>query len=316
VDSPLSFSFVTAIKDGFPDFAKTIPTVLAQTLPAFEWIIVDDASLSPVAAAFPDLAHDTRVKILRNEQGRGQTASLNTGIRAATGAWIVRMDGDDLCAPDRLARIRQAAESSPDAQLLYSDYLIIDGDDRPWADIRYQTPAGEAFFRYLEHRNNPICHPTTAFRRRKADGALRLYREEIRNIQDYALWKEILRESGRSAFHHIPAATIEYRVVRHSLSGAGAPEQKVELAAIRAGGSPATQAPPTLGESQRNAMQCYRLLYYRFIGHRRPASLAEDLALLGGCAPLPARFARAFFFLLLRPARKLLLPFLFGGIYA
>ncbi len=314
----MNFTFLTAIKDGFPDFAKTFPTVLSQTHPDFEWIIVDDKSRMPVEEAFPALARDSRVKIFRNEIAKGQTASLNDGIQKAHGTWIVRMDADDLCAPDRLERVGIAAESAPQAQLIFSDYLVIDAEDRAWANISYHHPLGKNFFQYLEKTNNPICHPTVAFRKLKSNGAIRLYREDIRNIQDYALWKEILNEEGMESFWHIPFSTVSYRVVRGSLSGAGAPEQKVELAAIRAGKILAREealAYPVLGEAERNAMQFYRILYYRFIGHARPAPFGEELSLLWATAQLPARFPRALFYYVLRPFRKLLLTFLFGGIY-
>jgi glycosyltransferase involved in cell wall biosynthesis len=112
----MKLSFLTAIKDGFDDFRLTIPTVLTQSVRDFEWILVDDASAVPLAEAFPELARDSRIKIFRNEVGNGQTKSLNLGIQNASGDWIVRMDGDDLCAPDRLARIIEANASYPAAE--------------------------------------------------------------------------------------------------------------------------------------------------------------------------------------------------------
>ncbi|MGZ3686003.1 MAG: glycosyltransferase, partial [Bdellovibrionota bacterium] len=233
MDSPLMFSFVTAIKDGFGDLRLTIPTVLGQTLPNFEWIIVDDASASPLAGEFPALAADPRVKILRNEQGLGQTASLNRGIDEAKGEWIVRMDGDDLCAPDRLARVEEELKAHPSTELLFSDYAVIDAANRAWAQMRMRHPLSPAFFSYLESQNNPICHPTTVFRRRKPGGAIRHFRTDLVNAQDYALWREILAESGPGSFLHLAHPSVSYRIVRDSLSGARAPEQAVEKNAIR-----------------------------------------------------------------------------------
>lgn len=313
----MTFTFLTAIKDGFADFALTWPTVLGQTHSAFEWIIVDDASASPVREAFPELARDPRVRILRNEQGCGQTASLNRGIREAKGDWIVRMDGDDLCAPDRLARIAEAAAANSGAALVFSDYKIIDGEGREWAEVRMRRPLPSSFFSYLDHQNNPICHPTVAFRRLKADGSGRLFREDLVNAQDYALWKELLHESGPASFAHLPRAVISYRIVRDSLSGARAREQEVEKRAIRSGQvlGQGAQARPLLGERQKDAMQSYRLLYYRFAGEAAPATVGEDLALLKATLAMPALVPRALFYLALRPLRKLLLRRMFAGIY-
>lgn len=317
MDVPVNFTFLTALKDGFHDFAKTYPTVLKQSDPAFEWIIVDDASKEPLRDAFPDLAGDSRVKIFRHEKGQGQTVSLNEGIQASHGDWIVRMDGDDLCAPERLAEIKAAVKGAPMAVLLFSDYKIIDGTDKEWAEVRMRSPLPAPFFDYLNYHNNPICHPTVAFRRKKSDGSFRLFREDLVNAQDYALWKEIFRESGASAFLHLPKPLISYRIVRDSLSGARAKEQEVEKMAIRGNKMLARgdQTRPLLSERQKDAMQSYRLLYYRFVGKATAGSAAEDLALLKTTRALGVHFLKATFFLTLRPLRKLLLRRMFGGIY-
>lgn len=317
MDSPLTFSFLTALKDGFEDFAKTWPTVLGQTKTDFEWIIVDDGSARPLTSSFPELARDSRVRIIRNEKGLGQTVSLNRGIRESRGDWIVRIDGDDLCAPGRLAEIENALQSRPGGTLLFSDYKIIDGEDREWAEVHMRRPLSPAFFRYLNEQNNPICHPTVALLRKKADGNLRLFREDLVNAQDYALWKEIYAEGGPAAFVHLPRAVLSYRIVRNSLSGARAREQEVEKKAIREGQilEQGAQARPLLNERQKDAMQAYRLLFYRFAGQATPAPLAEDLALLFGTLSMGGHFPRALFYFAGRPLRKLLLRRLFAGIY-
>ena len=247
----MMFSIVTALRDGFPDFGKTIPTVLGQTRTDFEWLIVDDGSKEPLSAFFPDLGKDPRVRIFREEKSKGQTVCLNQAIRESQGEWIVRMDGDDLCLNDRLEQIEQCVRQNPGAEIVYSDYEVIDEEGRIWAQIRYRQK-NKGFFRYLEHTNNPICHPTVAFRRLSM-GKLRVYREDLKNAQDYALWKEILHTQGPDSFVHIPAVTVRYRIVRNSLSGALAREQRKELAAIREGAEmqPVDRAALTLNERQK-----------------------------------------------------------------
>lgn len=310
----MRFTIVTAVRDGFREFRETYPTVLAQTVRDFEWLIVDDGSREPLPRAFPDLPHDPRVKIVRFDQSQGQTAGLNLAIREARGEWIVRMDGDDLCLPDRLARLEAAI--TPQAELIFSDYEVIDENGRSWSEIRYREPLPAGFFAYLETKNNPICHPTVAFRRESA-GKIRLYREDLKNAQDYALWKEILEKHGAAAFSHSPHVTLRYRIVRESLSGAFAPEQRIELAAIQGKGAANTadRQALRLNDPQKNAMQAFRVLYYRFMGHAKPATLGETLTLLRDTTALPGQVPKALFFALFRPFRRALLPFMFGGMY-
>jgi glycosyltransferase involved in cell wall biosynthesis len=312
----MKLSIVTALKDGFADFARTIPTILAQEGADFEWLIIDDGSRRPVSEQFSKLAADERVRIFRNESGQGQTRSLNLGIREATGKWIVRMDGDDLARLDRLALTRAAILNNPEVQLIFSDYSVIDDDDRKWATVKLR-PLGPRFFDYLLHQNNPICHPTVTFRRERADGSLRLYREDLVNAQDYALWKKVHAEAGVSAFEHIQSPLVSYRIARESLSGARAREQREELLAIREGRSleGAKRTQPLLGEAQKQAMQAYRLLFYRFSGHASRATLTEEFDLLQAVVPLPAKLPKAFFYWAARPLRSLLLKWLLGGIF-
>lgn len=317
MDPSLSFTIVTAVKNGFDDFKKTIPTVLNQTDRDFEWIIVDDESIEPIETSFPELSGDSRVRIFRNSPGKGQTASLNLGIQEGKNDWIVRMDADDLCELDRLALIRKTLSTQSTVALVFSDYSVIDESGYKWATVKMRSPVSQAFFSYLNERNNPICHPTVAFRRKKMNGSIRTYREDLVNAQDYALWREIFAECGGESFVHLPCATIAYRIARNSLSGARAKEQEIERLAIREGRKlkPGDQSRPVLGNNQKNSMQAYRLLYYRFIGQAEPKKLVEDLALLHAARHLPLQFLKAFFYMGFRPLRKPLLKMLFGGIY-
>ena len=75
--------------------SATIESALAQTLPLFEIIVVDDGSTdetAEVAARFPN------TRIIRRENG-GQGAARNTGIQAARGEWIALLDHDDTWNP-------------------------------------------------------------------------------------------------------------------------------------------------------------------------------------------------------------------------
>ena len=274
------FSIVTACKitdeSGFEFFGATLKGVLAQSFSDWEWIIVDDASARSIAEAF-DLK-DPRIRVIQNDQGRGQTWSLNLGIREARSDWIVRVDGDDLLSPRRLEATRDALEG---AKLVFSDYRVIDEDGTWIADMILKKPLGSAFFNYLRGRNNPICHPTVAFLRRDTNGEILQYREDLKNAQDYELWKRILSQFGESAFRCVSELLVDYRLVASSLSGARAHEQKDELDAIRTGREvePVTQS-QALGGREREAMHAFRVLYYRFASAKQVPWSRSDLSLL------------------------------------
>ncbi len=92
-----------------------IESVLGQTFPDFELILVDDGSpdgSGEVCDAYA--ARDARVRVIHRENG-GISAARNTGIDAATGEYIAFIDNDDKYCPDLLeAAVGAAREEGAD----------------------------------------------------------------------------------------------------------------------------------------------------------------------------------------------------------
>ena len=318
------FSVITAIKNGLELFRETVPTMLAQTERDFEWLVVDDGSTEPLGDWLASL-RDPRVRILRNEQSKGQTYSLNLAIANARADWLVRMDGDDLAAPTRLERLRQAIERAPRpshegfAPLVFSDYSVIHEDGGLVSTVRYRPEPAQAFFDYLRHRNNPLCHPTVAFYKFAPDGSSYAYDERLRNAQDYELWKRIYGDYQRP-FAHVAEPLVSYRLVRSSLSGMRINEQKNDLDAIRrhdASKRDARGDDRRLSSTEQEGMYAYRVLFYRCLGEvpSELASSAWDALWLLRAARYPRVLPRAAAYAAARaaggPARRALLHGIF-----
>lgn len=90
--------------------AKTLESVLAQTVEDLECLVVDDASPHPVAV--PD---DPRVRLLRMSENRGEPAARNAGLAAAHGRYVTFVDDDDLLTPNRLAIALEGLKRAPAA---------------------------------------------------------------------------------------------------------------------------------------------------------------------------------------------------------
>ncbi len=81
--------------------SRSIESILEQSYPAYEIIVVDDASTD----GSPDVAEsivDERIRVIRCAQNRGGAVARNVGIDAARGDYIAFLDSDDTWLPEKL----------------------------------------------------------------------------------------------------------------------------------------------------------------------------------------------------------------------
>ena len=90
---------------------QAVASVLAQTRPPDEIIIVDDASSPPVTLEALG-GRDPRLRLVTHAVNRGASAARQAGIAAATGRFIAFLDSDDRWLPDKLAMQFPMLESS------------------------------------------------------------------------------------------------------------------------------------------------------------------------------------------------------------
>src|SRR3954470_7513973 len=86
---------------------RAIDSVLAQTLPVDEIIVVDDGSKDGTAAAV-EAWYGSRVRVIRQENS-GVSGARRRGIQEATGEWIAFLDSDDEWSPERNKQLSDAA---------------------------------------------------------------------------------------------------------------------------------------------------------------------------------------------------------------
>jgi glycosyltransferase involved in cell wall biosynthesis len=91
-----------SVYNGLSFLSESIRSVLSQTFTDFEFLIINDGSTDDVGSVL-DAITDSRVRIFC-QRNMGLTRTLNRGIRLSRGAFIARMDADDISAPDRIEK--------------------------------------------------------------------------------------------------------------------------------------------------------------------------------------------------------------------
>jgi glycosyltransferase involved in cell wall biosynthesis len=102
--------------------AESIESVLAQSYPDWELLLVDDGSTDNSAAIAERYAgRDSRVRRLAHPGGvnRGMSASRNLGISQASGKYLGFLDADDIWQPRKLAEQVAMFQAHPEAAMVY-----------------------------------------------------------------------------------------------------------------------------------------------------------------------------------------------------
>ncbi len=106
--------------------ARAIDSVLAQTLPVDEIVVVDDGSTDGTAEAISS-RYGSRVALFR-QKNAGVSAARNRGLREARSEWIAFLDSDDVWLPTKIERQREALAAFGDEFGLCFTDCVYEGD--------------------------------------------------------------------------------------------------------------------------------------------------------------------------------------------
>lgn len=217
----IDFAVVIPTYNRAATIGEAIESVLRQTVPAREIIVVDDGSTDDTVRYVEALGHP-HVSILVNERNLGATASRNRGAKAATAQWLAFLDSDDYWHPEKLAAERDLIASSDGANVMAvatNHVLVIDGrvcvaptQKERIADLAKGLRTGNFL---------GTCSCMTV--RRESFLAMGGFDEGLKSCQDWDLW---LRVAGAGSVLISTPAHVFYRLnTRDSISGDGRKRQ-------------------------------------------------------------------------------------------
>ena len=105
--------------------AAALESVLAQTYPLHEIVVVDDGSSDATSDSIRPYLD--RIHYIRQEN-RGIARARNTGVAATRGDLIALLDGDDVWEPEKIERQVAAVSQHPDAALIAANGVEFEGD--------------------------------------------------------------------------------------------------------------------------------------------------------------------------------------------
>ena len=122
---------------------KCVSSVLAQTCPDFELLLIDDGSTDGSGRLCDLLAQsDSRIRVIHQEN-QGLGGARNTGIQAAQGDWLLPVDSDDWIEPDILEKALAAADKTG-AELVIFGFRSVYEDGNVQREYRHTLPTEEA----------------------------------------------------------------------------------------------------------------------------------------------------------------------------
>lgn len=154
-------SVFLSVYNGGPYLEAAVESVLQQTFADFEFIIVNDGSTDGTAAYLESL-EDARVRVIHQEnQGLGQP--LNKWLHQCQGAYIMRLDADDVCHPRRMEKQYAFLEAHPEVMLVGCQLQFFSDKGKGQCSALFTDH--ESILGGMLKGWHTISHPTIMFRK-------------------------------------------------------------------------------------------------------------------------------------------------------
>lgn len=204
-------SIIMAAYNAEKTIEQAISSVLNQTYPNFELLVVNDCSKDGTVELVRNIAaKDSRVRFISNVKNSGVSYTRKRGLEEAKGSWIAILDSDDAWAPEKLEK-QIALQKRMNANLLFTGSAFMDSDGHS-IDWYLHAPA-EVTYRQLLKQN--VLSNSSALVRKELYAKHYAIGDGMH--EDFAIWLSILKE-GKKAYG-VDEPLLIYRIAKSSKSG-------------------------------------------------------------------------------------------------
>lgn len=170
---------------------RALDSVLAQTMPVDEIIVIDDGSTDGTEDMLRARYGD-RIRYVW-QPNAGVSAARNHGLRLAQGRYLALLDSDDLWLPTKTERQVSFLDAQPDFGMVVCDVERIDGEYRHIDVLRRRDIVREDgwVLRWILH--NPALVPASVLMRREVFDQLGGFDEQLRTAEDLEFHLRVAR---------------------------------------------------------------------------------------------------------------------------
>ena len=199
----------------YADFlARAIESVLDQTFPDFELIVVDDRSTDDsYEVALSYAKRDNRMRVERNAANLGMVKNRNACLRLAQGEYVKFVHADDyMYSSETVSKMAACIEANPEAVLVACGMQFVkeDGSVNGRSPDRFSAgrffPGASVITRCLGEQKNLIGGPSATLFRRSC--AQRGFDERYFHAADLEMWFHLLEQG---CFGYVGEPLVAYR---------------------------------------------------------------------------------------------------------
>lgn len=198
-------------------FRKSLQSIYEQTYKADEVIVICDGPLTDELNAVLDEYTEKlngSLKTVKLPEKSGTAHCANTGLARCSNEYIMKMDSDDICLPDRAERQMTFLTQHPDIDILGGYIEEFKSDTGENLGIR-KTPSDDAEIRKFAKRRAPFNNQTLVYKKTIAE-KIGGYCDDLKRCEDYDFMVRMLIEGAKSA--NLPEVLVKYRVNPANLS--------------------------------------------------------------------------------------------------